>query len=95
VIGGLHKKLCTFKVAGVPTVASSKLPLGSPKTKSHLDVAPMEWHKVYYMGEGGGFPQVRALVTLMSPKSPMARPSSKGVPESELTNSWLVGCRSK
>jgi hypothetical protein len=27
------------------------LPLGSPGTKSHLDVAPVEWHKVYYMGK--------------------------------------------
>jgi hypothetical protein len=27
-------------------------------TKSHLDVAPMERCRVYYKGEGGGFPQV-------------------------------------
>jgi hypothetical protein len=47
------------------------------------------------MGEGGGFPQVQAVVSLMSPKSPVARPSTKGAPESELTNLWLVGCKSK
>ncbi len=47
------------------------------------------------MGEGGGFPQVRAMVSLVSPKSPVARPSTKGVPESELTNLWLVGCKSE
>jgi hypothetical protein len=47
------------------------------------------------MGEGGGFPRVRAVVSLMSPKSHVARPNTKGVPESELTNLWLVGCRSK
>jgi hypothetical protein len=34
---------------------------GTPKisrTKNHLDVAPMERRKIYYKGEGGGFPQV-------------------------------------
>jgi hypothetical protein len=34
-------------------------------TKSHLDVAPMESCRVYYKGEGGGFPQVRVVVSLM------------------------------
>jgi hypothetical protein len=43
------------------------------------------------MGEGGGFPQVRAVVNLVSPKSPVAHRSIKGAPESELTNLWLVG----
>jgi hypothetical protein len=51
-------KLCVLKVAGIPVVRISGLPLGSPGTKSHLDVTPMERHKVYYKGEGGGFPQV-------------------------------------
>jgi hypothetical protein len=45
------------------------------------------------MGEGGGFPGVQAVVSLVSPKSPVARPSTKGVPKSELTNLWLVGCK--
>jgi hypothetical protein len=30
------------------------------------------------MGEGGGFPQVRAVMSLMSPKSPVACPNTKG-----------------
>jgi hypothetical protein len=55
-IRGMHRKLCTLKVAGVPVVGISGLPLGSPVTKSHLDVAPVESCEVYYMGEGGGFP---------------------------------------
>ncbi len=42
-------------------------PLESPGTKSHLDVVPVERHKVYYKGEGGGFPQVRVVVCLVSP----------------------------
>jgi hypothetical protein len=40
---------------------------GSPGTKSHLDVAPVERHRVYYKGEGGGFPQVWAVVSLVCP----------------------------
>jgi hypothetical protein len=47
------------------------------------------------MGEGDGFPRVRVVVSLVSPKSHVARLSTKGVPESELTNLWLVGCKSK
>jgi hypothetical protein len=64
-IRGLHAKLWRPKVAGVPTLAISGLPLGSPGTKSHLDVVPMERCRVYYKGEGGGFPQVRAVVSLV------------------------------
>jgi hypothetical protein len=51
-----------------------------------LDVALVESYRVYYMGEGGGFPWVQAVVSLVSPKSPVACPSTKGAPESELTN---------
>jgi hypothetical protein len=69
-IGGLHAKLCTSKVAGVLVVGISGFPLGSPRTKSHLDVAPMESSKVYYKGEGGGFPQVQAMVSLVCPNCP-------------------------
>jgi hypothetical protein len=54
----------------------SRLPFGNPKTKSHLDVAPVESYRIYYKGEGGGFPQVRAMVTLMSPRLLVARPST-------------------
>jgi hypothetical protein len=53
------------------------LPLGSPRTKCHLDVGLVERHKVYYKGEGGGFPQVRAVVNLVNPSLPMVRLSTK------------------
>jgi len=33
-------------------------PFGNPKTKCHLDVGLVERHRVYYKGEGDGFPQV-------------------------------------
>ncbi len=62
----------------------------SPETKSHSDVGVAERHKEYYMGDGGGFPRIRAVVSLVSPKSPVACPSTKDVLKSELTN-LLVG----
>jgi len=36
--------------------------------------------KVYYKGEGGGFPQVRVVVSFVSLWFPVARPCTKGVP---------------
>jgi hypothetical protein len=40
---------------------------GVPGEKSHLDVGPVESHRVYYKGEGGSFPQVWAVVSLVCP----------------------------
>ncbi len=60
-------KVMGFKVAKIPTVKISRLPLGSPGTKCHLDLGLVERHRVYYKGEGGGFPQVQAMVSLVSP----------------------------
>jgi hypothetical protein len=57
----------------------SRFPLGSPGTKCHLDVGLVERHRVYHKGEGGDFPQVRAVVSLVSPSLPMACPSTKNV----------------
>jgi hypothetical protein len=57
-IEGLHTKLWGPKIARDPTLGISRLPFGSLETKCHLDVGLMERHKVYYKGEGGGFPQV-------------------------------------
>jgi hypothetical protein len=44
----------------------------------------------YYMGEGGGFPRIRAMVSLVNPRSPVACLSIKSALKSELTN-LLVG----
>jgi hypothetical protein len=63
-------KVMVPKVARVPTLAISGLSFGSLETKCHLDVGPMGSHIVYYKGEGGGFPQVRAVVNLVSPNCP-------------------------
>jgi hypothetical protein len=66
-IKGLQTKLWAPKVARVPIVGIPGLPLGSPSTKCHLDVAPMERCKEYHKGEGGDFRQVRAMVSFVNP----------------------------
>ncbi len=67
-------------------MAISGLLLGSPKTKSHSNEGVVTRRREYYMGEGGGFPRVQTVMNLMSPKLPVACPSTKGALECELTN---------
>jgi hypothetical protein len=42
------------------------------------------------MGEGGGFPRVWAVMSLVGPEWPVAYFSTKGAPKNELTN-LLIG----
>jgi hypothetical protein len=76
-IKGLHAKLWAPKVARVLVVGISGLPLGNPGTKWHLGTSPVAKHKIYYKGEGGGFPQVCAVVSFMSLCLPVAHPYTK------------------
>jgi len=76
-IEGLHAKLWARKVVRVLIVRISGLPLGSLGTKCHLDVGLVERQIIFYKGEGGGFPQVRAMVNLVSPSLPVAHPNIK------------------
>jgi hypothetical protein len=71
------------------------LPLGSPRTKCHLDVAPMERCRVYYKGEGGGFPP--SLGRGESCEFEVVRGSSKHQKRSNyaLTNMLFGLCRSE
>jgi hypothetical protein len=78
-IGGRGEKLWWPKVPGVQTGTISGLHFGSPGTKSHLGVGAAEQRIEYYMGEGGGFPWVRAVVSKMSPRSPVTCPNTKMV----------------
>ncbi len=48
-----------------------------------MDVALVEWRRVYYMGEGGAFPQVRVVVSQVSLELPVAYFSTKGARECE------------
>jgi hypothetical protein len=75
-IGGFQTKLWAPKVAGVPSLGMLGLPLGILGTKCHLDAGPMDRHTVYYKGEGGGFPQVQAVVNLVKPNLLVARPNT-------------------
>jgi hypothetical protein len=75
-IEGLHTKLWALIIAGVPTLGILG-PLGSPRTKCDWGVSPVVKHRVYFKGEGGGFPQVRALVSFVNLCLPMARPCTK------------------
>jgi len=47
----------------------SGLHFGSPNKMCHSDVASATSRKEYYMGEGGGFPRVRAVVSLVCPSA--------------------------
>jgi hypothetical protein len=85
-IGGLHAKLWAPKVVGVPTLGILGLPLGSPRTKCHLDVGPMARHRIHYKGESGGFPQVWAVVNLVNLCLPVVRPCTKKGSSYVLTN---------
>jgi len=79
-IEGVHKKLWVCKVAGVLVVKILRLPLGSPGTKCYLDVGLVERHIVYYKEEGGDFPQIQAVVSLVNQNLPVACPSTKNAP---------------
>jgi hypothetical protein len=83
-IEGLHTKLWGPKVTRVSTLGISRFPFGSPGTKCHLDVGLVKKDRVYYKGEGGGFPQVRAMVSFVSSNLPMVHPSTKSVPTMHL-----------
>jgi len=72
---GLLAKLWGSKIAGVPFGTISGLPFGSPGKNSHLDVASVESCIIYYKGGGGGFPQVRAVVSLVCPCCPWLVPA--------------------
>jgi len=53
-----------------PTGTISGLQFGSLGKKSHLDATSTASCRVYYKGEGGGFPQVWAVVSLVCPCCP-------------------------
>jgi hypothetical protein len=79
----LHRR-CAHKVMGLqsresPNFENFETAFGSPRTKCHLDMSLMKRHIIYYKGEGGDFPQVWAVVSIVSPNLPVARPRTKSV----------------
>jgi len=61
---------------GSPNRDNFGTPLWESQEKRHL---AMESYRKYYMGEGGGFPRVRAVVSQVSPRSPVACPNIESV----------------
>ncbi len=65
----LQSGVMALQSFGSPTGTISGLHFGSPKNLCHLDVASMASCREYYMGEGGGFPRVRAMMSLVCPSA--------------------------
>ncbi len=64
--------------------------LGSPGKKSHLNVVFAERRRKYYMGEGGGFPRIRAVVCLVIQSARGLSPHPRVSRKCELTTLWFV-----
>jgi hypothetical protein len=60
-----QSKVMAVQSSGSPTGTISGLHFESPENLCHLDVGAAEHRKVYYMGDGGGIPRVRAVVSLV------------------------------
>jgi hypothetical protein len=57
---------------GNPNFGNFGIPTWDSQDKMTFGVGPVAKHRVYYKREGGGFPQVWAVVSLVSPCLPMA-----------------------
>jgi hypothetical protein len=55
--------------SGSPAGTLSGLHFGSPNKMCHSNVASATNRREYFMGEGGGFPRVRAVVSLVCPSA--------------------------
>ncbi len=63
----LQSGVMSSQSSGTPIETILGLHFESPKNLCHLDVASTASCKEFYMGEGGGFPRVRAVVSLVCP----------------------------
>jgi hypothetical protein len=70
-------KLWAPKVVGVLIVGIPRPHLGVPGKNAIWMWPPWRDAENIIRGEDGGFPQVRAMVNLVSLRLPMARPSTK------------------
>jgi hypothetical protein len=76
----LHKSYGLSKSQKSPFWKFRDSQVGSLETKLHLGAGPVAMHKKYYKWEGGGFPQVRAVMSLMNLCLPMVCPCTKSAP---------------
>jgi hypothetical protein len=65
----LQSGVMAVQSSGSPAGTISGLHFGSPKNLGHLDVASTASYREYYMGEGGGFPRIQAVVNLVCPSA--------------------------
>jgi len=65
----LKRGVMAVQSFGSPSRTLSGLHFGSPNKMCHSDVASVVRCREYYMGEGGGFPRVRAVVSLVCPSA--------------------------
>jgi hypothetical protein len=65
----LQSGVMAVQSSGSPAGTISGLHFGSPENLCHLDVGSTASCREYYMGEGGGFPRVRAVVNLVCPSA--------------------------
>jgi hypothetical protein len=64
----------------------SGLHFGSPNKMCHSDVASAVKRKEYYKGEGGGFPRVEAVVSLVCPSARGKSQHPKVFPNAKLSS---------
>jgi hypothetical protein len=65
----LGRGAMSVQSSGSPAGILSGLHFGSPNKMYHSDVASATSRREYYKGEGGGFPRVRAMVSLVCPSA--------------------------
>jgi hypothetical protein len=81
--------------SGSPIGTISGLHFGSPKNLCHLDVASAANCREYYMGEGDGFPRVRAVVSLVCQSARGLSQHLRVFPNAKLTScGWFLDANS-
>jgi len=65
----LQSGVMVVQISGSPVGTISGLHFGSPGNLCHSDVASETSRREYYKGEGGGFPRIRAVVSLVCPSA--------------------------
>jgi len=65
----LGRGVMVVQSSGSPARTLSGLHFGSPNKMCHSDVASSTSRREYYKGEGGGFPRIRAVVSLVCPSA--------------------------
>jgi hypothetical protein len=65
----LERGAMAVQSSGSPAGTLSGLHFKSPNKMCHSDVAPATNRRKYYMGEGGGFPRIRVVVSLVCPSA--------------------------